>query len=91
MINNGNFNSDFVKHKAQKYYKDYVAGGQQQQQQRPEMPALPNELPYHVTTTTIIIRMGNFANIKYYVKVTCKRSSFFKTNLRAFDPFTFYH
>ena len=91
MINNGNFNSDFVKHKAQKYYKDYVAGGQQQQQQRPEMPALPNELPYHVTTQLppSLSGMGNFANIKYYVKVTCKRSSFFKTNLRAFDPFTF--
>ena len=44
MINNGNFNSDFVKHKAQKYYKDYVAGGQQQQQQRPEI--LPCQMNY---------------------------------------------
>lgn len=33
--------------------------------------------------------ISNFASIDYFVKATCKRSSFFKTSLREHDPFEF--
>ncbi|RCK65394.1 Arrestin-related trafficking adapter 10 [Candida viswanathii] len=87
MINNGNFNSDFVRHKAQQYYQEFVSGPDGVTQKNPSQP----QLPYHITSQLppSISGMGNFATIKYYVKVTCKRSSFFKVNLRSFEPFTF--
>ena len=87
MINNGNFNSDFVRHKAQQYYQEFVAGPNGVTQKNPSQ----SQLPYHITSQLppSISGMGNFATIKYYVKVTCKRSSIFKVNLRSFEPFTF--
>lgn len=87
MINNGNFNSDFVKHKAQQYYQEFVTGPNGVTQKNPSQ----SQLPYHITSQLppSISGMGDFATIKYYIKVTCKRSSIFKVNLRSFEPFTF--
>ncbi|WPK26349.1 hypothetical protein PUMCH_003700 [Australozyma saopauloensis] len=46
---------------------------------------------YHVDTQLppTLLTMGQTANIKYFVKVTCKRASIFKVNARAIDPFNF--
>lgn len=33
--------------------------------------------------------LGEFATIKYFIKVTANRSSLFKMNLRSYDPFVF--
>ncbi|PIS57996.1 hypothetical protein CJI97_001052 [Candidozyma auris] len=84
LVNNGNFNTNLIKNVAQNYFQAY--------------PNTPSSLPdgqkmqnYHVTTQLppSISDMGSFASVRYFVKVTCKRSSVFKANLRAFDPFTF--
>lgn len=46
---------------------------------------------YHITTQLppSLSGMGDIANIRYFIKVTCKRSSILKPNLRSFDPFIF--
>ncbi|EGV66313.1 hypothetical protein PSN45_003542 [Yamadazyma tenuis] len=82
-INNGNFNSNMVKNMAVSYL---------QGQQMPSTSAPPpTQQAYHVTAQLppSLSGLGEFASIKYFVKVTCKRSSFLKVNLRAFDPFIF--
>ena len=74
MINNGNFNLKTVTNSALAYGN---GNGKPQN--------------YHVTTQLppSLSGMDDFASIKYFVKVTCKRSSFLKVNLRSFDPFVF--
>ncbi|CAI5760270.1 unnamed protein product [Candida verbasci] len=92
MINNGNFNSQFVKNKAQKYYQDYKSNGFSNSNGNGSNNSPPNfSQPYHITSQLppSLSGIGDFANIKYFIKVTCKRSSFIKPNLRAFDPFIF--
>lgn len=79
-INNGNFNANTVKNMASLYLNGPPNQQPQQQAQA-----------YHVATQLppSLSGLGDFATVKYYVKVTCKRSSFLKVNLRAFDPFIF--
>lgn len=81
LVNNGNFNTSLIKNVAQNYFQAYPTLNQ----------AAPEKMAYHVNTQLppSISDMGLFASVRYFVKVTCKRSSVFKTNLRAFDPFTF--
>lgn len=84
LVNNGNFNTNLIKNVAQNYFQAYSNQGQ-------GPPEVPKNQTYHVNTQLppSISDMGLFASVRYYVKVTCKRSSVFKTNIRAFDPFTF--
>lgn len=84
LVNNGNFNTNLIKNVAQNYFQAYPNQGQ-------GPPDVPKDNGYHVNTQLppSISDMGLFANVRYFVKVTCKRSSVFKTNVRAFDPFTF--
>lgn len=81
IINNGNFSTNTLRNMAQ----NYVSGPQQQQQQQQQ------HQNYHIVSQLppSLSGMGDFASIKYFVKVTCKRSSFLKTNLRSADPFIF--
>lgn len=45
---------------------------------------------YHITSQLPPSLSGvDNASIKYFIKVTCKRSSILKSNLRAYDPFDF--
>ncbi|EGW30032.1 uncharacterized protein SPAPADRAFT_73455 [Spathaspora passalidarum NRRL Y-27907] len=92
MINNGNFNPALIQNKAQQLYSDYISGTPPSTPGSSQAPPQQQQQhSYHITSQLPPSLSGNgeFASIKYYVKVTCKRSSFFKTNLRAFDPFIF--
>lgn len=84
IVNNGNFNTNLIKNVAQNYFQAYASPNQ-------APPEVPQKQNYHVNTQLppSISNMGLFASVRYYIKVTCKRSSVFKTNIRAFDPFTF--
>ncbi|KAK6461635.1 hypothetical protein DFJ63DRAFT_297869 [Scheffersomyces coipomensis] len=81
VINNGNFNSNMIRNKAQQFINNGSVNGN----------GNAHTQNYHITNQLppSLSGIGEFANIKYYVKVTCKRSSFLKTNLRSFDPFIF--
>lgn len=51
----------------------------------------PHSQQYHVVSQLppSLSGMDDMASVKYFVKVTCKRSLIFSMNLRAFDPFIF--
>lgn len=77
MVNNGNFNTGTIKNLFQI-----------NPSLNPTSPDL--ELSYHVNSQLPpSMDIGLAATIQYFVKVTCKRSSIFKANFRAVDPFTF--
>ncbi|RLV91171.1 hypothetical protein JA1_004049 [Spathaspora sp. JA1] len=80
MVNNGNFTPSLLQNKAQQFFSNQSSAA-----------STPSPHQYHITSQLPPSLSGNgdFASIKYYVKVTCKRSSILKTNLRAFDPFIF--
>lgn len=80
-INNGNFNTAAVRNMANNFINGSPASNNQQA--FAQTYHLTNQLPPSLSG------LGDFASIKYFVKVTCKRSSFLKVNLRAFDPFVF--
>ncbi|CAK9442282.1 uncharacterized protein LODBEIA_P60250 [Lodderomyces beijingensis] len=90
MINNGNLSTTYLQNKAHQFLSDYASsgGGNGGKGNRPPSPP---QLHYHITSQLppSLSGIGEFANIKYFIKVTCKRSSIFKTNLRAHDPFIF--
>ncbi|KAI5950348.1 hypothetical protein KGF54_005165 [Candida jiufengensis] len=90
MINNGNFNSTFVKNKANQFINEY-SNGNGSNSKNSIRPPSPQQQHYHITSQLppSLSGIGDFAKIKYFIKVTCKRSSFLKTNLRAYDPFIF--
>lgn len=86
VINNGNFNGRTLINSA----NNYILG------MNPGRPGFNNgkqaqSQDYHIDAQLppSLLDMKGMASIKYFVKVTCKRSSFLKTNLRAFDPFVF--
>ncbi|CAN3364476.1 hypothetical protein DICA0_E36246 [Diutina catenulata] len=84
VFNNGNFNQKFLMNKAKSYLNSAMDGSG-----TPGAPAPVQN--YHVTTQLppSLSGMDDFASVKYFVKVTCKRSSIFKQNLRSYDPFVF--
>lgn len=84
MVNNGNFGVGYMRNKGKGYMDDMFGPNR-------ERPPHHTPQPYHVTMQLppSLSGLGDLANIKYFVKVTCKRSSFFKTNKRAYDPFIF--
>lgn len=85
VINNGNFNTNALRNMAQSYYQNYAGVPSSQQS-----PQAHQEQQYHITSQLPpSLSLGDFASVKYYVKVTCKRASFLKANLRSFDPFVF--
>ncbi|ODV77143.1 uncharacterized protein CANTADRAFT_23966 [Suhomyces tanzawaensis NRRL Y-17324] len=86
LINNGNFNRGIVGSMAKLMLLELSGQqGQQGQQLRPQ------QQNYHISSPLppSLSGIGEFASVQYFVKVTCKRSSFLKTNLRAYDPFIF--
>ncbi|CAH6719526.1 hypothetical protein CLIB1444_02S10572 [[Candida] jaroonii] len=80
-INNGNFNRNMLKNMASQYINNKSS----------EKPPNNGGIPYHITNQLppSLSGLGDFASVKYFVKVTCKRSSFLKVNLRSFDTFIF--
>lgn len=82
LINNGNFNRKYIMNKTHRYYKDIMGE---------ENPQIVKQQNYHIVNQLppSLSGMGDFASVKYFVKVTCKRSSILKTNLRSYDPFIF--
>lgn len=49
-----------------------------------------NQELYHLSLPLPpLLSVGRWANVKYFVKVTCRRVLFFKMNLRSIDPFVF--
>ncbi|CCG24999.1 hypothetical protein CORT_0G03220 [Candida orthopsilosis Co 90-125] len=104
MINNGNFNTTFVKNKAQQMANEHGfpggggangggggGGGGGNGKRKGSFTPPPPKQSYHITSQLppSLSGIGEFANVKYFIKVTCKRSSFLKSNLRAYDPFIF--
>ncbi|CAD1812822.1 unnamed protein product [Candida parapsilosis] len=93
MINNGNFNTTFVKNKAQQMANEhgFANGGGAQGKRKGSHTPPPPKQSYHITSQLppSLSGIGEFANVKYFIKVTCKRSSFLKSNLRGYDPFIF--
>ncbi|KAI3406553.2 hypothetical protein KGF56_000685 [Candida oxycetoniae] len=88
IVNNGNFNTTFVQNKANQFVNDLVTGNSK----RPHyLPPQQMQQHYHITSQLppSLSGIGSFANVKYFIKVTCKKSSIFKANLRAYDPFIF--
>lgn len=83
-INNGNFNRNTIRNIATLYINNATgAQGSQQPQQDQGDYHIVSQLPPSLSG------IGDFASIKYFVKVTCKRASLLKMNLRATDPFIF--
>ncbi|CUM66055.1 uncharacterized protein PRCAT00003709001 [Priceomyces carsonii] len=83
VLNNGNFDATFFRNKAQLYLQNNLGNDDIKQQPMPQQYHITSQLPPSLSG------MNDFASIKYFVKVTCKRSSFLKANLRAYDPFVF--
>lgn len=83
-INNGNFNRNTIRNIATLYINN--ASGAQGPQQ-----AQQDQTDYHIVSQLppSLSGIGDFASVKYFVKVTCKRASLLKMNLRAIDPFIF--
>lgn len=90
VINNGNFNSTVLKNAANNYLQAYTNPGAHQKTQQSKAQSMQQQL-YHIQSQLppSLGNSGDPASVRYFVKVTCKRSSFLKTNLRAFDPFKF--
>lgn len=80
-INNGNMNTATVRNMANNLINGNPASN--------NLQAIAHT--YHITNQLppSLSGVGDSASVKYFVKVTCKRSSFLKVNLRAFDPFVF--
>lgn len=80
IINNGNFNTNTIKNMALQYTQSAKGPS-----------AATNQRDYHILSQLppSLSGLGDFASVKYFVKVTCKRSSFLKANLRSVDPFIF--
>lgn len=83
-INNGNFNRNTIRNIATLYINNATGAQGPQQAQR-------DQGDYHIVSQLppSLSGIGDFASIKYFVKVTCKRASLLKMNLRATDPFIF--
>lgn len=90
VINNGNFNSTVVKNAANNYLQAYTNPGAHQKTQQSKSQSMQQQ-HYHILSQLppSLGNAGDPATVRYFVKVTCKRSSFLKMNLRAFDPFKF--
>ncbi|KAG2736568.1 hypothetical protein G9P44_000658 [Scheffersomyces stipitis] len=88
VINNGNFNSEIVRNRANQLVQSFSNGNQSNSSNNGGNYKQSN---YHVNTQLppSLSGIGEFANVTYFVKVTCKRASFFVPNLRAHDPFIF--
>lgn len=83
-INNGNFNRNTIRNIATLYINNATGA------QGPREPQ-KDQTDYHIVgqLPPSLSGIGDFASIKYFVKVTCKRASLLKMNLRATDPFIF--
>jgi len=90
VINNGNFNSAVLKNAANNYLQGYTNPNAQNSRQQSKQQSM-NQQNYHIQSQLppSLGNTGDPASVRYFVKVTCKRSSFLKMNLRAFDPFKF--
>lgn len=90
VLNNGNFNSNFIKNAASSYIQQYTNPASHQKLQQKQHQNMQLQY-YHIQSQLppSLGKVGDTANVRYFVKVTCKRSSFLKSNLRAFDPFMF--
>lgn len=83
VINNGNFNLNTLRTSLLEYADPLTSGS-------PSQIRTQQQTEYHCTEQLPpTFSIGECADVKYFVKVTCKRSSFLKSNLRSFDPFTF--
>ncbi|CAH2350686.1 hypothetical protein CLIB1423_02S02806 [[Candida] railenensis] len=91
-INNGNFNTNTIRNAAMQYL-DGGGGGTSgpADQNGVNAPAAAGGNGYHCTSQLppSLSGLGDLADIRYFIKVTCKRSSFIKPNLRSMDPFIF--
>ncbi|OBA21702.1 hypothetical protein METBIDRAFT_40759 [Metschnikowia bicuspidata var. bicuspidata NRRL YB-4993] len=87
VINNGNFNSRTIMKSANNYILGISNPGRPAQGKSQQ----PQAQEYHIDSQLppSLPDMNGMASIKYFVKVTCKRSSILKANMRAFDPFVF--
>lgn len=85
IINNGNLNENVLRNAANNFIQQHTSSqvSNHQQERQEQMYHIHLQLPPSLNT------MGEVASIRYFVKVTCKRASFLKGNLRAFDPFVF--
>lgn len=90
LVNNGNFNLSVLRNAANNFVQQRTLPNVHQQNQHQQQTQLQQQ-QYHVHTQLppTLDDMGTMANVRYFVKVTCKRSSLLKANLRAFDPFVF--
>lgn len=84
-INNGNFNRGMVKNIATLYVNKAMGA-----QQGPTPPQQAQQSDYHIVSQLppSLSGIGDFASVKYFVKVTCKRG-LLQPNLRSIDPFIF--
>lgn len=83
VLNNGNFNRGVLRNLAQQYVPVPGGGGGSSGPTKSQGYHVTSQLPPSLSG------MADFASVKYFVKVTCKRSSFMKANLRSIDPFIF--
>lgn len=90
MVNNGNFSRGVLKNAVNKAVQGYMTPPTSFQNALAESD-MRRQQQLHVETQLppSLSQMGEFAKVRYYVKVTCKRSSLFKMNLRGYDPFIF--
>lgn len=90
IVNNGNFNSSVIKNQANNYIQGLTnPAGHQSSKQKQQQNLQRQNYHIQVQLPPTLGAINDPANIRYFVKVTAKRSSFLKANLRAFDPFTF--
>lgn len=81
VINNGNFNLSTLR---TGLLDEFLGKG------GPSEIRTQQQTEYHCTEQLPpTFSIGECASVRYFVKVTCKRSSFLKPNLRSFDPFLF--
>lgn len=82
VMNNGGFSTNKLLNMGKSYLRQATEG-----QPAPPPPPKAN---YHVQgPLPPSFSNGTFANVKYFIKVTCKRSSFIQANIRATDGFEF--
>lgn len=83
VLNNGNFNQKFFVNKAKLYLNQQLDPGMPPQRSSVQQYHISAQLP------PLLLGMDDFALVKYFVKVTCKRLLIFKQNLRSYEPFVF--
>lgn len=90
VLNNGNFGVDQLKNTATGYVQSLNNPNLRRQQEQQQQEAL-NQCSYHIRTPLppTFAHDGGSANVHYFVKVTCKRSSLLKQNYRKTNPFKF--